>query len=262
MRKIGETHYFSTMALTHPIRSGAVHADVHLVRGGLTELSELLVRGELDAGPISVIEYLRHRQRFERIPDLSVSSWGRAGLGLLFSRYPIGHPGDHIIAIPTRTAGAVALLRSLIFEMYGVEPQFVEQAGTLEELLDAHGAALLFEDEAMIASRRVGSDVEVWDLGDAWWELTHTPLIYMLWVAQASLGEADRQLIHDALAQSKAAAVAMRPRIVDEAARSMDLPAEIVEGFLGRFNYDFTRAHEAGLNLLESTLGRLEEIRA
>lgn len=258
MRKIGETLYLSTQSLTYPLKTGAVQADAELVPGGLTELSELLVKGELDAGPISVIEYLRHRDRFERIPNLSVSSWGRAGCGLLFSAQPIGHPAGHEIAIPTRTAGAVYLLRSLMTEMYGVEPRFVEHSAPLDVLLAEHGAALLFEDEALIASQSVPSEVEVWDLGDAWWQLTNTPLIYMLWVTQTKLGEEDRRAIADTLTQAKAAALSVRPQLVAEAAARTGLAEGVIEGFLGRFNYDFTPAHEQGLKLLDQILMRPE----
>lgn len=258
MRKIGETHYLSTLSLTYPLRTGVVASDDELVPGGLTELSAQLISGELAAGPISVIEYLRHRERFERIANLSVSSWGRAGCGLLFSTQPIGHPAGHEIAIPTRTAGAVYLLRSLMTEMYGVEPRFVEHSAPLDELLAEHGAALLFEDEALVASQSVGSEVEVWDLGDAWWQLTNTPLIYMLWVTQARLPEADRRAIADTLAQAKAAAVAVRPQLVAAAAQRTGLGEAVIEGFLGRFNYDFTPAHEQGLKLLDQILMRPE----
>lgn len=258
MRKIGETQYLSTLSLTYPLRRGVVAMDGELVPGGLTELSEQLIKGELDAGPISVIDYLRHRDRFERIANLGVSSWGRAGCGLLFSTQPIGHPAGHEIAIPTRTAGAVYLLRSLMTEMYGVEPRFVEHSAPLAELLAAHGAALLFEDEALVASQSVPSDVEVWDLGDAWWQLTNTPLIYMLWVTQARLPAGDRQAIADMLMQSKAAAVAVRPQLIAEAALRTGLAEGVIEGFLGRFNYDFTPAHATGLKLLDQILMRPE----
>lgn len=258
MRKIGETHYLSTLFLTYPLHTGVVATQDELVTGGLTELSAQLVAGELDAGPISVIEYLQHRDRFERLPNLSISSWGRAGSGLMFSTQPIGHPAGHEIAIPTRTAGAVHLLRSLMTEMYGVEPRFVEHTAPIEELLAEHGAALLFEDEAFIASQSVPAEVEVWDLGDAWWQLTNTPLIYMLWVTQAKLAEEDRRAIAETLTQSKAASVAVRPQLVAEAARRTGLSEEVLEGFFGRFNYDFTPAHEQSLKLMDQILMRPE----
>lgn len=259
MRKIGETPYLSTLALTHPLRSGAIASDFQLVPASLTELSAQLVRGELAAGPISVIEYVRHRDRFDLVSNLAVSSWGRAACGLLFSKDPIGHPAGHTIAIPSRTAGTAYLLRSLMSDMYGVEPSFVERTGALDTLLQEHGAALLFEDDALVASQRVPAGVEVWDLGDAWWQFTNTPLIYMLWVTQKGLSDQSKQEIASALHQAKAMVVAVRPQLVIQAAARYELSESVIENFLGRFNYDFTSAHAQSLELLGATMLRLEK---
>lgn len=262
MRKIGEIHYLSTLPLTYPLQSGVVASDFRLVRSGLTELSDLLVRGELDAGPISIIHYLRYRHKFDRIPNLAVSSWGRASYGVLFSSTPIGHPEGQAIAVPSKNAGSVYLLRSLMKEMYGVEPTCIEQTGPLSDLLVNPGATMLYEDDALLASQKVGRDVEVWDMGDAWWQFTNTPLIYMLWVSQKGLPESERQQITDTLAQAKSAAIAVRPHIAAEAQARTGLPAATIEGFLARFNYDFTPAHEESLELLTQTIMRLDELKA
>lgn len=262
MRTIGEVQYLSTLPLSYPLQTGIVSTDYRLVRGGLTDLSEQLVRGDLDAGPISVIHYLRHRHRFERLANLSVSSWGRASYGVLFSRTPVGHPQSQVVAVPSKNAGSVYLLRSLMKDMYGVEPTVIEKTGSLEELLADPGATMLYEDDALLASQQVPSDVEVWDMGDAWWQFTNTPLIYMLWVCQKGLPDSDRQAIADTLIQAKSASVAVRPQIAAEAKARTGLPATTIEGFLARFNYDFTPAHEESLDLLSQTLLRLDELKA
>lgn len=260
MPTIGETPYLSTLALTHPLRAGGGLHACQLVPGRLTELSSQLVEGSLDAGPITVQQYLLHADRLERIPNLSVSSWGRAGNGLLFSVGPIGSPQGIEIAVPSRAAGIVAVLRSLMIEMYGLEPSFTERTGPLDQLLREHGAALLYEDEALIASQEMSPEIEVWDLGDAWWELTHTPLIYMLWVCQSSLSAEQKAEIALLMDRAKAQSQDGRAELVAAARERHALPESVLEGFLGRFNYDFTPAHQAGLNVLSQTLLKVDPL--
>lgn len=254
MLTIGETPYVSTLPVYLPLRK-VYEADY--VSGGLTELSERLLAGGLDAGPLSVVDYLRHRDRFEAIPGVALSSWGRAGCGVLFSRKPIVSPEALEIAIPTRTAGTVYLLRWLMSEMFGVEPKLVERTAPLSELLDEYDAALLFEDIALQATAESHSDIEVWDLGEAWWQITNTPLLYTVWVMRKGLPEAEKQAIAHAFSEAKAQAGALREAVVEEAHRRTGLPQPMLGAFLERFNYDFSPSHQQGLSLFETTVCKL-----
>lgn len=258
MFKIGEPPYLSTLSLTMPLRVRASAAGVHLVHGRLTELSNALVKGELVAGPISVSEYLRHRDRFDLVPNIAVSSCGRASSGLLFSRGALGGLNRRAIAVATRDAGIVYLLKSLLLEIYGIEPEFVEASGTLEELLSTYAGAYMFEDDALIANQSPPAGIHVWDLGEAWWEMTQTPLLYMLWVTQRALPSAVRSGIAQALLQAKETAGALHQEIIKEARRRVNLPEKVLEGYLGRFNYDFTPAHERALALLDRNFLQLD----
>lgn len=258
MLSIGQPPYFSTLPITHPLSGGRIAGDYQLVSSRLTELSRQLVEGTLDAGPITVQLYVEHRELFEPVPNLCVSSWGRASIGMLFATKPLWNPRDYEVVVPSRAAGIVTILRSLMMEMYGIEPVTVEKSGPLEELLAEHGAALLYEDEALKASLQVGPEIETWDLGDAWWELTHTPLIYMMWVTRASLPQDQREEIHRILAEAKAIAQADHTSLLACATERYGLDETLLAGFLSRFSYDFTPSHEAGLKLLTQTLTRLE----
>lgn len=254
MYPIGETRYLSTLPLTYPLRAGAVPTAVTLVAGGLTDLSDRLVSGEVVAGPISVASYLAHRDQFDLIPNVSLSSWGRAGCGVLFSKGAIGPRERFEVAVPSRTAGTAYLLSSLLGDLYGLVPTFVQRAGSLEELLAVHDAVLLFEDEAFAATQALPAGVEVWDLGDAWWQFTNTPLIYTLWVMRKDLPAEAKHAITEALHGAKAALPSVRSALVAEAHAATGLAANLIDGFLTRFNYDFTPAHAQALTLLEQRM--------
>ncbi|MNX57925.1 Chorismate dehydratase [compost metagenome] len=173
---------------------------------------------------------------------------------MLFSKGPLGPREGFSVAVPTRTAGTTHLLSSLLGDLFGLSPTFVERAGSLTELLADHDAVLLFEDEAFAAIQALPAGVEVWDLGDAWWQFTNSPLIYTLWVMRQDLPEEAKQAITEALHGAKAALPSLRPALVAEAHAATGLPAHLIEGFLGRFNYDFTPAHAQALALLEQRM--------
>ena len=57
------------------VRDGAL-LDVELTKDTPDRLSELLVAGDLDIGPISLVEYLRHADQLALLPDIAIGSDG------------------------------------------------------------------------------------------------------------------------------------------------------------------------------------------
>ncbi|WP_304438106.1 MqnA/MqnD/SBP family protein, partial [Frankia sp. CpI1-P] len=63
-----------------PLYWGLVHSgallDIELTKDTPDRLNEALVAGDLDIGPISLVEYLRHAEDLVVLPDLAVGSDG------------------------------------------------------------------------------------------------------------------------------------------------------------------------------------------
>ena len=256
MLTIGETPYISTLPLYHTLRSGA--GDTYsLVPGRLTELSAAFSRGELDVGPITLVDYMSRPDQYAVVPRLSLSSLGRSGCVLLCSRRPAYELAEAHIAVPPTAPSAVGLLRWLMKEMYRFEPSLVERTGGLAESLAEHDAVLLFQDQALQASTGTTDLYHIWDLGEAWWQITNTPLVYMLWAARYSLSDDEIDEIGDLFGQAKAAFPAQRAAIVEEAQRRTGLPPAVVDGYLGRFNYDCTPSHLEGIDFFRQTVAAL-----
>ena len=57
------------------VRAGAL-LDVELTKDTPDRLNDMLVRGELDIGPISLVEYLRHADDLVLLPDIAIGSDG------------------------------------------------------------------------------------------------------------------------------------------------------------------------------------------
>ncbi len=256
MLRLGEPHYLSTLPLYYSLRRRQDPGFV-LVSGGLTDLSAMLANHELDAGPISVVEYLAHPDRFTMLPNVALSSLGRSLCVTLFSRRPAYELADARIAVPTKAPGPVALLRWLMREMYRLEPTLVPRASGLRESLVDHDGVLLFQDAALEAHAGTADLFHIWDLGEAWWQITNTPLIYMLWATRSDLPPEQVAAITRAFDDAKASVPALGSEVLAEAQHRGEIPRPLLEGYFTRFRYDFTTAQQEGLEVYRQALAPL-----
>src|SRR6476620_4503405 len=123
---IGELSFISGLPISLPIDRGLVEApDVHTVTGLPGELDERMAAGELDAGPVSSLEYIRHHDRYMLVPDLSISSWGRFASAVVFSKGSFGRLTDKKVALPRGGATSNVLTEWFLHQMFGSDAQFV-----------------------------------------------------------------------------------------------------------------------------------------
>ena len=74
------------------VRSGAL-LDVELTKDTPDRLNDMLVAGDLDIGPISLVEYLRHADDLVLLPDIAVGSDGPVLSVNLVSQVPLAELG-------------------------------------------------------------------------------------------------------------------------------------------------------------------------
>jgi chorismate dehydratase len=127
----------------------------------------------------------------------------------LWSRVPLDSLQN--VAVDGRSRTSVALLRILLSERYGVTPDFYSVKAKLPEMLKAHEAALLIGDDAFTD---LGAP-HVWDLGQAWKDLTGLPFVYAVWTLGAGV---DRDRVAGWLQASLDLGLEHLPEIAHEAA--------------------------------------------
>ena len=253
MLSIGESRYLSTLPLYSPLRANLAPSQT-LVLAGLTELTERLAAQNLDAGPIGVFEYFMAPERFEILPGVALSSLGRSLCVSLFSRRPAYELANARIAVPFKATGPVALLRWLMREMYRFEPTLVPRKGDLKESMADNDGVLLFQDAALLAHAGTADLYHVWDLGEAWWQITNTPLVYMLWATRKGLPRTDFEAVERAFEQARTASPSMAGPIVEEAELRTSLPRPFLEGYFTRFQFECTAFQREGLELYRQTV--------
>jgi len=142
--------------------------------------ADRLKRGEVDAGLISSIEYLRIPD-LRIVPNLCISSRKRVRSVLLLSKV---RPSEiRTLALDASSRTSVVLSQLLLRERYGVSPAVDEMEPDLPTMLHEHDAALLIGDGAMRAAKE---GLIVLDLAEEWHAWTGLPFVFALWTVRSS----------------------------------------------------------------------------
>lgn len=259
--EIGELSYVSGLPISWAVDRGMVSGpEVKTVTGLPGELDALMESGRLAAGPISSLEYVRHRDKYDLIPDLAISSWGRIGSSILFSKVPFSRLGGHSIALPHHGATSNVLLQWLLFKMFGVEAKYEEASGNLDDLLKTYSAVLLIGDQAVVEARRSAELMQL-DTGEAWWQIMKTPMVHSVWACQASLSQEQKDAFAALFAKAKELGKQHHAEIVAEAAQRLDMPQDVVEAYYALLNFDMSAVHLQSMNLFADFIPEVVPLR-
>lgn len=199
--RVGHIQYLNCLPLYWGLmRSGAL-IDVDLHQGPPDQLGQALVSGDLDVGPISLVEYLHHTDELLLLPDLAVGSDGPVLSVNLVSRVPLPELDQARVALTAYSRTGVLLARLLLTDRYGVNPQFHRHrpgADDLSDLLREAQAAVLIGDAALRAHHEgPGRGLFVTDLGQAWRDWTGLPMVFAVWAVRREFAHNHPGLVKD-----------------------------------------------------------------
>jgi chorismate dehydratase len=204
------------------MRSGAL-LDVDLHKDTPDHLNTALVAGELDIGPISLVEYLRHADELLLLPDLAVGSDGPVLSVNLVSTRPLGELDGRPVALGSTSRTGVLLAQMLLASKYNVTPQFFNCPPDLTLMLLEADAAVVIGDVALRAMYEAPpKGLAVTDLGEAWKEWTGRPMVFAAWAVRRDFAEAHPGLVkdvHEAFLRSKELCLAELDEVATAAAR-------------------------------------------
>jgi chorismate dehydratase len=204
------------------VRSGAL-LDVELRKDTPDRLNEALIHGDLDIGPISLLEYLRHADDLLLLPDLAVGSDGQVLSVNLVTQVPVGGLDRRRIALGSTSRTSVLLARMWLAEVHRVRPEYFVCPPDLTAMLLEADAAVLIGDAALRATydapRR---GLTVHDLGAVWKDWTGLPMVFAVWAVRREYAEANPGLVKDvqtAFVRSRDEALAHVEEVAAQAAR-------------------------------------------
>ncbi|MFC0526813.1 menaquinone biosynthetic enzyme MqnA/MqnD family protein [Phytohabitans kaempferiae] len=166
------------------MRSGAL-IDVDLHKDSPDRLSAALVAGDLDIGPISLVEYLRNADDLLLLPGLAVGSDGPVLSVNVVSTRPLPDLDGAKVALGSTSRTGVLLAQMLLGDRYGARPEYFSCPPDLTQMLLEADAGVLIGDVALRAlyeAPRRG--LSVTDLGQAWREWTGLPMVFAVWAVR------------------------------------------------------------------------------
>lgn len=179
------------------MRSGAL-LDVDLRKDTPDRLNAALVAGDLDIGPISLVEYLRHADDLLLLPDLAVGSDGPVLSVNLISTRPLAELDGRPVALGSTSRTGVLLAQMLLAERYGAEPEYFRCPPELTQMLMEADAGVLIGDPALRATYEAPSNgLQVVDLAEAWRDWTGLPMVFAVWAVRKDFAGAHPGVVKD-----------------------------------------------------------------
>ena len=204
------------------VRSGAL-LDVELTKDTPDRLNDMLVAGELDIGPISLVEYLRHADELLLLPDIAVGSDGPVLSVNVVAQSPLSDLDGRRVALGSTSRTSVLLARMWLHAVHGVTPDYFTCPPDLTAMLLEADAAVLIGDAALRATYEAPRrGLDVYDLGQVWRDWTGLPRLFAVWAARRSYAAENPGLVkdvHAAFVRSRDDALAHVDEVAEQAAR-------------------------------------------
>jgi len=173
--RIGAVSYLNTKPLIYGLEQVAPQAQLTLDYP--SRLAQRLAAGDLDVALIPSIEFF-HDPGYTIVSDACIACRGPVRSVKLFSRVPLAE--IQTLALDEGSRSCVALVRILLREQFGIEPELRPFPIDVQpDAIDAD-ALLMIGDRAM---RMPTGDYHVeWDLGDVWCRWAELPFVFAMWV--------------------------------------------------------------------------------
>lgn len=266
MLRIGHISYANCTPIFYALRRYHDCSNYTFLKGLPSEVNMLLLKGELDVSPSSSIELARHPDLYLFLPDLSISSFGKVGSIILFSKVPIERLNGERIATAQASTTSAILLRIIMGEFLRIENTFYEESGELKNVLKKYKAFLLIGDDALkvVQSSRfkvqsenldsrlrtLNSELYLYDLGELWYRFTQLPFVFALWLVRKDSFEKKREeieILHKFLILAKETAYRDFTQIAEEVEEKNWIPKESLLDYWKKISYDLNDIHLDGL---------------
>ncbi|GAB2928846.1 menaquinone biosynthesis protein [Micromonospora polyrhachis] len=232
------------------MRSGAL-IDVDLHKDTPERLSADLVAGNLDIGPITHVEYLRHADELLLLPDLAVGSDGPVLSVNVVSTRPLAELDGAKVALGSTSRTGVLLAQMLLADRHGVHPEYFSCPPDLTQMLLEADAGVLIGDVALRALYEApGRGLEVTDLGQAWREWTGLPMVFAVWAVRRDFAAAHPGLVkevHEAFLRSRDLCLAELDKVAEAASRWEPFDAATLANYFRVLDFSLGDRQVAGL---------------
>ena len=207
--------------------------------------------GEIDAGPVPLVDCVRLEDRFQPVGGFCVASVQQAGSSLLFSTKPIAALAGAHIGVTDEASTARQLLDVLLRVKYQLQP------AAYGPLQAAHEAVLLIGNQGLRQRTGAPGFPYVYDLGAEWHAWTGLPFVFSRWMVRTNVSPRDRALLEESLYAGLEEGVDALCQLAQPRADLHMLPRDVAQYIQG-FQYYIGRSEQQAIGQFQRYLQQLE----
>ncbi|HEY9367375.1 menaquinone biosynthesis protein [Streptomyces sp.] len=250
--RVGHIQFLNCLPLYWGLARTGTLLDVELTKDTPEKLSEQLVRGDLDIGPVTLVEYLRNADDLVALPDIAVGCDGPVMSCVIVSQRPLAELDRSRVALGSTSRTSVRLAQLLLTEQYGVTPDYYTCPPDLGLMMQEAEAAVLIGDAALRASLhdapRLG--LQVHDLGTMWKDWTGLPFVFAVWAVRKDFLAREPETVrevHEAFLASRDLSLVEVAKVAEQAARWETFDAALLERYFTTLDFRFGPEQLAGV---------------
>ncbi|MET9590790.1 menaquinone biosynthesis protein [Streptomyces sp. NPDC006516] len=250
--RVGHIQFLNCLPLYWGLARTGTLLDLELSKDTPERLSEQLVRGDLDIGPVTLVEFLRNADDLVALPDIAVGCDGDVMSCVIVSQLPLEQLDGARVALGSTSRTSVRLAQLLLAERFGVTPDYYTCPPDLGLMMQEADAAVLIGDAALRANLhdapRLG--LQVHDLGRMWKEWTGLPFVFAVWAARKDYLASHPhyvEKVHEAFLASRDLSLEEVTKVAEQAARWEAFDAEVLERYFTTLDFRFGPDQLAGV---------------
>ncbi|MEE1931012.1 menaquinone biosynthesis protein [Streptomyces sp. TRM 70351] len=250
--RVGHIQFLNCLPLYWGLARTGSLLDLELTKDTPERLSEQLVAGDLDIGPVTLVEFLRHSDRLVALPDIAVGCDGDVMSCVIVSKGELAALDGERVALGSTSRTSVRLAQLLLAERYGITPAYYTCPPDLGLMMQEAQAAVLIGDAALRASLhdapRLG--LHVHDLGRMWKDWTGLPFVFAVWAARRDFLAREPETVrevHRAFLASRDLSLEEVGKVAEQAARWEVFDAELLARYFTTLDFSLGAAQLAGI---------------
>jgi chorismate dehydratase len=179
--RVGAVSYLNTKPLLYGIEHSPVMQEISLVTENPAVVAEMLLRDEIDIGlvPVAVIPQMKE---YYVNTGFCIGCNGPVASVCLFSEVPLEMVKTVLLDYHSRTS--VTLVKILFDKYWKLKPVFEAAGENFINQIEGSTAAVLIGDRAL-KQRTIST--YVYDLGEAWKQMTGLPFVFAAWISNKVL---------------------------------------------------------------------------
>ncbi len=192
--KVGAVSYLNTKPLVYGFEQGMMEEAIDLSFDYPANVARQLMNNEIDLGlvPVAVLPML---PEYYIISDYCIGADGAVASVCLFSDVPLSAITEVLMDYQSRTSAA--LLKILLQQHWNITPKLTSAEKGFETNIKDTIAGLVIGDRAF--SQRKKSKY-IYDLAEAWKQMTGLPFVFAVWAANKKLDVAFKTAFNNAIA--------------------------------------------------------------